>query len=98
MVGRTTLRRAAGAAQTAALISLGGASSASAAVVPGGLVSIGCLAPNTSTGCAAAHDLAASFNVIASPDGKNVYVATANALLTFKRDPGGQLTQMAGQD
>src|SRR3954447_6372656 len=99
MVGRTTLRRVAGAALTAALISLGASSSASA-VVPGGLVAKSCLTSVALNPCApiAANILGTSTRVITSPNGNQVYALTtlsgpAYSLLTFTRESdSGQLT------
>jgi DNA-binding beta-propeller fold protein YncE len=91
MLGRTTLRRAAGAALTAALICSAGASTASA-VVPGGLVAASCVAAKT-TGCTTVANLAASSDLAVSPDGKNLYALTSVALLTFDRNAAsGALT------
>jgi len=78
------------------LLSLAGASTASA-VIPGGLVPTSCQTSGAVPGCVTAHDLSGSSNVIVSPDGRNVYVLSANALLGFRRDPSsGALTQIAG--
>src|SRR4051794_23528330 len=96
MVGRTTLRRAAGAALAAGLLTLGGAANASA-VVPGGLVSKSCVASTVISPCAQIANLGNSTQVITSPNGGQVYALTTlgavYTLLTFSRDVGsGQLT------
>ena len=97
MLGRTTLRRAAAAALTAALLALGGSANASA-IVPGGLVSANCLTSPALLGCTTVPNLGTSNRVMTSPNGAQVYALTTvsagvYSLLTFDRNPGtGQLT------
>ncbi len=100
MVGRTTLRRAAGAALTAMLVWTGAAQ----AEVPGGLVPVlgaaGCVINGGAAGaCSNSRELGNVQAAITSPDGTSYYVAgTNNTLLTFDRNAvTGQLTQKAGR-
>jgi DNA-binding beta-propeller fold protein YncE len=46
--------------------------------------------------CRPGRALVGATAVTASPDGKNVYVLARNAIATFRRAPGGALTQPAG--
>ncbi|HET6998976.1 MAG TPA: beta-propeller fold lactonase family protein [Solirubrobacterales bacterium] len=56
----------------------------------------GCVANESTGGCAKAVGLDAPNSIAISPDGKNVYATSrnSNALTVFQRGKGGQLTQL----
>ena len=61
--------------------------------------SAGCVSEDGSGPCADGHALAGADSVLVSPDSKNVYVAAANAVSTFKRDKAdGAITEATGTD
>jgi sugar lactone lactonase YvrE len=95
---RARTRTRGGLVAALATLMLLAATGTAAAVVPGGFGSAGCLTASATTGCTVAHDLASSQNLVVSPDGNNVYVATNTAVLTFVRDTRtDSLSQMPGK-
>jgi DNA-binding beta-propeller fold protein YncE len=77
----------------AAAFVLGNASAATAAP----LTYVGCIANGGKHGCATSESsLAGAASVVASPDGRNVYVASyfAYSITVFHRDRAGNLTQI----
>jgi DNA-binding beta-propeller fold protein YncE len=96
----TTTKRGVLIAALATLFSLVGASAASA-VVPGGLLFAGCAVNGGGAGtCLTTHDVPTGTSSLAiSADGRSLYVAGPNAVLSFDRDPSsGALAQKAGVD
>lgn len=66
----------------------------------GALRQIGCIAAKASAGCEAGVAISAPDVVVASADGRNVYVGsfTGSAVLAFSRSGNGTLTQLGGTD
>lgn len=57
----------------------------------------GCIAQGRRKGCVGGRALRDGSDIVASPDGRNVYAATEDAIAIFDRDPTtGELTQPAG--
>ena len=101
MASSTNRRRAVAAMLALGLLALLPASASAAA--PGGFAQLqspfGCL-QNTLAGCTGTREMGLPYQVVISPDGKNLYATSwgGNAVLSFNRDPTtGHLTQMAGQ-
>ena len=55
--------------------------------------SAGCISPGGSGGCNVGKKLSGGQELVASPDGRNVYVAASTAVVTLNRGVGGSLTQ-----
>jgi DNA-binding beta-propeller fold protein YncE len=58
---------------------------------------LGCLGPSTRGGCTVGRALSGPESVVASPDGRNVYVGSFGGLAVFARSPrSGALLQLRG--
>jgi hypothetical protein len=57
----------------------------------------GCISDGRRKGCVRGRALSFGYNIVVSPDGRNVYASTQNSIAIFDRDPStGDLTQPAG--
>jgi DNA-binding beta-propeller fold protein YncE len=85
------------------IIALFGVPSTAGAVAPGGFDQLasplGCLSNAGAGGCTSLHDMSRSFDILVSPDGKNVYAAgfdTSTIVVMDRNRATGALTQKSG--
>ena len=57
----------------------------------------GCISEGRRKGCVRGRAVSFGYNIVVSPDGRNLYASTANSIAIFDRDPAtGDLTQPEG--